>query len=43
MNIEFDSAPVYGDNDNDKNIKTKKMYENKVKGNSKGNSSYDCH
>ena len=49
MNIEFDSEPVYGDNDNDKHIKTKlKMYEDKVNANfqdkevSKENSSDDC-
>ena len=35
MNIEFDSEPVYGDND--KYIKTKiKMYENKVNINFQG-------
>ena len=34
MNVEFDSEPVYGDNDNDKHIKTKiKMYEDKVNAN----------
>ena len=32
MNIKFDSKPVYGDND--KYIKTKKMYEDRV--NTKG-------
>ena len=49
MNIEFDSEPVYGDNDNDKHIKTKlKMYEDKVNANfqdkevSKENNSDDC-
>ena len=47
MNIEFDSEPVYGDND--KYIKTKiKMYEDKVNKNfqdkevPKENASYDC-
>ena len=52
MNIEFDSEPVYGDND--KYIKTKiKMYENKVNINHKEseykgkevpkeNASYNC-
>ena len=35
INIEFDSEPVYGDND--KYIKTKiKMYENRVKKNFQG-------
>ena len=49
MNIEFDSEPVYGDNDNDKHIKTKiKMYEDIVNTNFQGkevpkeNASYDC-
>ena len=49
MNIEFDSEPVYGDNDNDKHIKTKlKMYEDKANANfqdkevSKENNSDDC-
>ena len=47
MNIEFDSEPVYGDND--KYIKTKiKMYEDKMntdfqgKETPKENASYDC-
>ena len=47
MNIEFDSDPVYGDND--KNIKTKiKMYEDRVNTNFQGkkvpkeNASYKC-
>ena len=47
MNIEFDSEPVYGDND--KYIKTRiKMYEDKVNTNFHGkevpkeNASYDC-
>ena len=47
MNIEFDSEPVYGDND--KYIKTKaKMYEGRVNTNFQGkkvpkeNSSYKC-
>ena len=47
MNIEFDSEPVYGDND--KYIKTKiKMYENRVNTNFQGKevpkkkSSYKC-
>ena len=47
MNIEFDSEPVYGDND--KYIKTKiKMYEDKVNTNFQGkkvpkeNTSYKC-
>ena len=45
MNIEFDSEPVYGDND--KYIKTK-IYDNKVNTNFQGkevpkeNASYDC-
>ena len=49
MNVEFDSEPVYGDNDNDKHIKTKiKMYEDKVNANfqdkevSKEDNSDDC-
>ena len=49
MNIEFDSEPVFGDNDNDKHIKTKiKMYEDKVSTNfqcievPKENHSFDC-
>ena len=49
MNIEFDSEPVYRDNDNDKHIKTKiKMYEDKMNTNFQGkevpkeNDSYDC-
>ena len=48
LNIEFDSEPVYGDNNNDKYIKTKtKMYEDKVNANfqdkelPKENDSYD--
>ena len=47
MNIEFDSDPVYGDND--KYIKTKiKMYENRMNTNFQGkkvpkeNASYKC-
>ena len=47
MNIEFDSGPVYGDND--KFIKTKiEMYENRVNTNVQGkkmpkeNASYKC-
>ena len=47
MNIEFDSEPVYGDND--KYIKTKvKMYEDRVNTNFQGkkvpkeNASYKC-
>ena len=47
MSIEFDSEPVYGDND--KCIKTKiKMYEDRVNTNSQGkkvpkeNASYKC-
>ena len=48
MNIEFDSEPVYGDND--KYIKTKiKIYEDRVSTNFQGkkvlnkNVSYKCH
>ena len=43
MNIEFDSEPVYGEND--KYIKSKiKMYEDRVKGKKlpKENASYKC-
>ena len=47
MNIEFDSEPVYGDND--KYIKTKiKIYEDRVNTNFQGkrvpkeNASYNC-
>ena len=47
LNIEFDSDPVYGDND--KYIKTKmKMYDDRVNTNSQGkkvpkeNASYKC-
>ena len=47
MNIEFDSEPVYGDND--KYIKTRiKMYEDRVNTNFQGkkvpkeNASYKC-
>ena len=46
MNIEFDSEPVYGDND--KYIKTKKMYEDRVNTNFQGKkvpkeiASYKC-
>ena len=47
MNIEFDSEPVYGDND--KYIKTKiKLYEDKINTNIQGkkipkeNASYKC-
>ena len=46
MNIEFDSEPVYGDNN--KYIKTKKIYEDRVNTNFQGkkvpeeNASYKC-